>query len=72
MNPLMKGVFIKVPVKAPEIYKVQTMVSFDNPENIKNLEGYCFKYATVYDHFNDGWVKLNEVLRMIPADTGNS
>jgi hypothetical protein len=26
----------------------------------------------VYDHFNDGWVKLNEVLPMIPAVSGNS
>jgi hypothetical protein len=69
---LMKGVFIKIPVKAPDAYKVRQWYRSDNPENIKSLEGYCFKYATVYDHFNDGWVKLNEVLPMIPAVSGNS
>ena len=69
---LMKGVFIKIPVKAPDAFKVRQWYRSDNPENIKNLEGYCFKYATVYDHFNDGWVKLNEVLPMIPAVPGNS
>ena len=69
---LMKGVFIKIPVKAPEAYKVRQWYRSDNPENIKSLEGYCFKHATVYDHFNDGWVKLNEVLPMIPAVPGNS
>jgi hypothetical protein len=69
---LMKGVFIKIPVKSPDAYKVKQWYRSDNPENIKNLEGYCFKYATVYDHFNDGWVKLNEVLPMIPAVPGNS
>jgi hypothetical protein len=69
---LIKGVFIKIPVKAPDVNKVRNWYRSDNPENIKNLEGYCFKYATVYDHFNDGWVKLNEVLPMIPAVPGNS
>jgi hypothetical protein len=69
---LMKGVFIKIPVKAPDAYKVRQWYRSDSPENIKSLEGYCFKYATVYDHFNDGWVKLNEVLPMIPAVPGNS
>jgi hypothetical protein len=69
---LMKGVFIKVPVKAPEIYKVRQWVRSENPENIKNLEGYCFKYASVFDHFNDGWIKMNEILPMIPAVWGNS
>lgn len=69
---LIKGVFIKIPVKAPEAYKVRQWYRSDNPDNIKSLEGYCFRYATVYDHFNDGWVKLNEVLPMIPAVPGNS
>jgi hypothetical protein len=69
---LMKGVFIKIPVKSPDSYKVRQWYRSDVPENIKNLEAYCFKYATVYDHFNDGWVKLNEVLPMIPAVPGNS
>jgi hypothetical protein len=69
---LMKGVFIKIPVKAPEAYKVRQWYRSDNPENVKSLEGYCFKHATVYDHFNDGWVRLNEILPMIPAVQGNS
>ena len=71
-GPLMKGVFIKIPVNAPDVYKVRQWYRSDDPENIKSLEGYCFKHATVYDHFNEGWVKLNEVLRMIPAVPGNS
>jgi hypothetical protein len=69
---LMKGIFIKVPVRAREIYKVRQWIRSDNPENIKNLEGYCFRFAAVYDHFNDGWVKMNQILPMIPAVPGNS
>jgi hypothetical protein len=67
-EPLMKGVYIKLPVKAPEIYKLRQWYRSDDKEAIKNLEGYCFAHATVYDHFNEGWVNLNEVLRMIPTN----
>jgi len=66
-EPLMKGLFIKLPAKAPEMYKLRQWYRSDDAENIKRLEGYCFKYAAVYDHFNEGWVNLNEVLRMIPS-----
>lgn len=69
---LLKGIFMKIPVNAPNIFKVRQWYRSDNPEYIKNLEGYCFKHASVYDHFNDGWVKMNEILPMIPAFYGNS
>ena len=49
------------------MYKLRQWYRSDDAENIKLLEGYCFKYAAVYDHFNEGWVNLNEVLRMIPS-----
>jgi hypothetical protein len=67
-QPMMTGVFIKLPVKAPEIYKVRQWYRSDKSEDIKLLEAYCFKNAKVYDHFNDNWVSVNEVLRTIPAD----
>lgn len=67
-EPLMKGFYIKVPVNAPDIYKLRQWYRSNDKETMNNLEGYCFTHATVYDHFNDGWVNLNEVLRMIPGN----
>ncbi|MBN2813949.1 MAG: hypothetical protein JXQ80_07710 [Bacteroidales bacterium] len=69
-EPLMKGTFIKLPANAPEIYKLRQWYRADDPESIKNLEGYCYEHAEVYDHFNEGWVNLNEVLRMMPQGNG--
>jgi hypothetical protein len=69
--PLMKGLFIKVPITAPEIDKVRQWYRSENPENIRNLEGYCFKYAKAYDHFNDEWIRVGEVLPMIPTAEGS-
>jgi hypothetical protein len=69
---IFKGLFIKVPVNAPEIYKLRQWYRSDDAENIKSLEGYCFQYAVVYDDFEEGWIKLDEVLRMMPAQGGTS
>jgi hypothetical protein len=68
---LVKAVFIKVPVNAPELYKLRQWYRSDNDEDIKKLEGYCFQNAKVYDHFNDGWVNVNEVVRMIPSGSAS-
>ena len=67
-EPLMKGFFIKVPASAPDIHKLRQWYRSDDKETINKLEGYCFAHATIYDHFNDGWVNQNEVLRMIPGN----
>ncbi len=67
-DPLMKGFFIKVPASAPDISKLRQWYRSDDKETMNKLEGYCFAHATVYDHFNDGWVNQNEVLRMIPGN----
>ncbi len=67
-QPMMTGTFIKLPVNAPEIYKVRQWYRSDNPEHIKLLEAWCFEHATVFTHFNDSWVNVNEVLRTIPSD----
>ncbi len=65
---LFKGLFIKVPASAPEIYKLRQWYRSDDPESIKNLEAYCFKQAAVYDDFEENWVKINEVLRLLPEN----
>jgi hypothetical protein len=70
-EPLMKGLFIKLPVNAPDINKLRQWYRSDNTESIKNLEGYCYAHAAIYDHFNESWVNLNEVLRMIPDNGGS-
>jgi hypothetical protein len=66
-NSLMKGLFIKLPASSPQLYKVRQWIRSDDPQSIKNLEGYCFKFATVYDDFNNDWVKLDDLLGLMPT-----
>jgi hypothetical protein len=68
---LFKGLFIKVPVTAPETYKLRQWYRSDDPESIKNVEAYCFQHAAVYDDFEENWVKIDEVLRMLPDNGGS-
>lgn len=63
---MFKGLFIKVPAKAPEIWKVRQWYRSEDAESVKSLEGYCYNHATVFDDFDEKWIKLSEVLRMIP------
>jgi hypothetical protein len=65
---MLKGLLIKVPVSSPEVYNLRRWYRSDDPESIKKLEAYCFKYANVYDLFNEDWVKFSDVLRMLPEN----
>jgi hypothetical protein len=69
---LIKGLFIKIPANTPDIYKLRQWYRSDDVESIKNMEGYCFRHATVFDHFDDKWVNLNNVIQILPAGSGFS
>ena len=71
-EPLVKALFIKIPLAAPELFNVRQWYRSDDPEIINNLEAYCFKNATVYDHFNEEWISLYEVFSLIPASNNLS
>lgn len=71
-NSLIKGIFIKVPVNAPEIWKLRQWYRSNDPESIKNLEAYCYNHAKEYTDFQENWVKLSEVLQKIPSSAASS
>lgn len=71
-EPLIKGLFIKVSSSLTDVYKVRQWYRSDNPEAIQNLEAYCYTNATVYDHFNEDWINLYDVLQRIPTGSNIS
>lgn len=64
---MIKGSFIKVPSTAPDIYRLRQWCRSEDPADEVNIEEYCFQYAEKYEHFNDGWVNLSEVLDLLPG-----
>jgi len=68
---LIKGLFIKVPVKAPGLDNIRNWYVSKNPESLEKIEKYCLQNALIYDYFFDNWVEFNEVSEKIPHRFSN-
>lgn len=71
-RPLMKGLFIKVPLTAPQLGNVRRWYKTENREAVEHLEKYSLQNAVKYEYFYDKWVPMADVLDLMPlkaADT---
>jgi hypothetical protein len=59
-NPLIKGVFLKVPADAPQIDDVRSWYKSTNPAQVEKVRKYSLNNAVVYDSFTDRWVDFNQ------------
>lgn len=64
--PLMKGLFIKVPLTAPRLNNVRKWYKTESRDAVESLEKYSFQNAVKYEYFYDKWVSVADVLDMIP------
>ena len=65
-RPLMQGLFIKVPLTAPELNKVRRWYKTPTQDAVEHLEKYSLQNAVKYEYFYDKWVSVTDVLDMIP------
>lgn len=70
-RPLIKGLFIKVPLTAPQLGNVRKWYKTEKQDAIDHLEKYSFQNAVKYDYFYDKWVKVDDVLDLIPVAGAN-
>lgn len=66
-NPLIKGLFLKVPSNAPNLAKLKQWFSHPDENNLPRIESYCVQYAIVFNYFMDQWTPLNEVVGSVPS-----
>lgn len=74
-KPLVKGLFIKVPLKSPGLADVRRWYKRNTQDAIEKLEKYSLRNAVTYDYFYDQWRHLEEIEAMIPAknwETGSN
>lgn len=69
--PLVRGVFVKVPLRSPGVNKVRTWYKKNTPENRDQLERYSFQHAVGYEYFYDRWVSARDVIDKIPLTVDN-
>ena len=65
-RPLMKGLFIKLPLTAPQLANVRRWYKSETHEAVEHLEKYSLQNAVKYEYFYDKWVPVSEVLDMLP------
>lgn len=68
-RPLVKGLFIKVPLIAPQLTNVRKWYKSEAQEVVEHLEKYSFQNAVKYEYFYDKWVSLADILDLIPLKT---
>ncbi|MBQ8674077.1 MAG: peptidyl-prolyl cis-trans isomerase [Bacteroides sp.] len=71
-HPLMKGLFIKVPLKSPDLSLVRRCYKSDEQEAVEKLEKYSLKHAVKYEYFYDKWLSLKEVLDWLPLKVADA
>ena len=65
-NPLVKGLFIKVPLSSPDLGNVRVWYRKNNQDVIEKLEKYSLRSAVSYDYFYDRWISVPDVAAKIP------
>lgn len=68
-QPLMKGLFIKVPLKAPQLANVRKWYKTETDQAVEHLEKYSLQNAVKYEYFYDRWLPVPEVLDQIAPNT---
>ncbi len=70
-KPLMKGLFIKVPLSAPQLSNVRRWYKTETHDAVEKLEQYSLQHAVKYEYFYDKWVQASEILDMLPLKVAN-
>lgn len=65
-NPLVKGLFIKVPLSSPDLGNVRVWYRKNNQDVIEKLEKYSLRNVVSYDYFYDRWTSVPDVAAKIP------
>lgn len=67
-DAIVKGMYIKVPRSAPEIWRLRQWCLAGDSGNSADIEGYCYENAEKYDYFNGYWINLSEAMKLFPEN----
>jgi hypothetical protein len=68
---IVKALFIKLPMNAPDLWRVRQMCRSEKEEDFKELESYCYQYGVKYDYFDDNWIPFSTITRALPNEIRN-
>lgn len=68
---LVKALFIKIPLTAPDNENLKKWHKSDDAGSIKELEKYCFTYSNKYSYFNEDWISFATIQKLLPQGIDN-
>ncbi len=68
---IIKGLFLKLPRTAPNIWRVRSWYRSTDEDNIEKLEEYCYEHADVYEWYNEQWTYFEDLIQRIPVNISN-
>jgi hypothetical protein len=69
---LVKGLFLKVPINAPQKDELIRWYKSTSEEAIEHIEKYSLRNAEVYEYFFDKWREFGEIAAGIPGTINDS
>lgn len=68
---IIKGLYLKLPRSAPNLWRVRSWYRSDEEDDIEKLEAYCYDHADVYEWYNQQWVYFDDLIQRIPVKITN-
>lgn len=68
---IIRGVFIKIPVEAPNQELVKGWLKSNDDSNLVNIEAYAFQSARTYEQFVENWVPFSRINALLPEPMVN-
>jgi len=67
-RPLVKGLFLKVPVTAPQLNEIRTWYKSATSDSRANLEKYCLDNSATFNYFADIWTDYHDIINNFPKN----
>ncbi len=64
---LIKGLFLKIPVDAPQINKIKEWYKSPSVKDLENIEKYSIQNAVNYDYFYNRWIRWDDIIACFPS-----
>jgi hypothetical protein len=58
--------YIQVPIGAPKIRKVSSLIKSEKPKDIKDLSSFCFQFASNYNLEDSLWLNFDDIVLNTP------
>lgn len=69
-NEIVKAVFVKVPLTAPNISDLRNWIRSGTVNDLDKLEKYSIIYADKFDTFDNSWIYFNTLMKQVPLAIG--